>query len=495
MASYNCKEEEADGIGCDDDEELDRELDDMREFLKKEDELEESSGTPTVKAWRSQHSASQQVFEMDAQSEFAAAAAAADTESAESSTSSSADDSLALLGRRRQGLAAEDDVPLELSPEDLEHVRRELEHYSPYRPKGEAASPSSEIQASTDRVIPLDDMSASASFLGKSSTSGDFQTKRRPSTAAMAGLYEEVEEQLTSSGSRPTRPQEDEGSPLTYKEFLSRLMLPHSAELVAHVRAFVVRTLDEARACDDAVRARKPGATQRRREIAAALPERCAKFFDAAEAHLEHHPDWKTLGHAGIASSRAALEKYVMTKIGAFAIEACRNEELDQKLRTRCRALATFITPKDLDVKPALCNEVVLHIARDELRRMDTCKAPADKVDCVVKCASVIFSALNLSRAENSSKRGGFSESRAGADDFLPVFIYVVLRADAPKLVSNCDYIQAYHNPKALMSKAGYCFVNLRSAVEFLLNLTGDQIGLDNSLFDAKLQHALANLK
>ncbi|EGB05930.1 hypothetical protein AURANDRAFT_17718, partial [Aureococcus anophagefferens] len=93
-----------------------------------------------------------------------------------------------------------------------------------------------------------------------------------------------------------------------------------------------------------------------------------------------------------------------------------------------------------------------------------------DKVDCVVRCASMIFSVLNLARAENSSRKGT-SESRAGADDFLPIFIYVVLHADVPRLHSNCDYVEAFHNPTALMSKAGYCFVNLRSAIEFLLTV------------------------
>ena len=147
------------------------------------------------------------------------------------------------------------------------------------------------------------------------------------------------------------------------------------------------------------------------------------------------------------------------------------------------------MTPAHLDIKPQLCNEVVLNIARDELRRMDQSKAPADKVECVVRCASMIFSVLNLARAENSSKKGT-SESRAGADDFLPIFIYVVLHADVPRLHSNCEYISSYHNPNALMSKAGYCFVNLRSAIEFLLTMEASQINMDQAEFDKQLAHS-----
>ena len=55
-------------------------------------------------------------------------------------------------------------------------------------------------------------------------------------------------------------------------------------------------------------------------------------------------------------------------------------------------------------------------------------------------------------------KRGSDDTSRPGADDFLPIFIYVVLKAKVPSLYTNCEYIQSYLNPAALMSKAGYCF-------------------------------------
>mgnify|MGYP002007255185 FL=1 len=56
-----------------------------------------------------------------------------------------------------------------------------------------------------------------------------------------------------------------------------------------------------------------------------------------------------------------------------------------------------------------------------------------------------------------------------------------------PRLHSNCDYVEAFHNPTALMSKAGYCFVNLRSAIEFLLTVEASQINMDEDAFAAAL--------
>lgn len=98
-----------------------------------------------------------------------------------------------------------------------------------------------------------------------------------------------------------------------------------------------------------------------------------------------------------------------------------------------------------LDIKQCMQNEIVWSMAQDELRRINGVTSPGDKIGCIERCCNVIFSVLSLSR--------GASESRPGADDFLPLFIYIVLRSQIPQLYSNCEYITAYRNPSDLMTK------------------------------------------
>lgn len=40
--------------------------------------------------------------------------------------------------------------------------------------------------------------------------------------------------------------------------------------------------------------------------------------------------------------------------------------------------------PQMLDIKPEMFNETLLAIATDELRKINACKTPGDKVACVV---------------------------------------------------------------------------------------------------------------
>lgn len=97
--------------------------------------------------------------------------------------------------------------------------------------------------------------------------------------------------------------------------------------------------------------------------------------------------------------------------------DASADAELSKRME-----LLDFMTPESLEVNPNVSREkIVLEIAQEELRKLTQYKAPGDKIACIVKCASVIFSVLNL-------KRGADDASRPGADDFLPIFIYVVLK-------------------------------------------------------------------
>ena len=64
-------------------------------------------------------------------------------------------------------------------------------------------------------------------------------------------------------------------------------------------------------------------------------------------------------------------------------------------------------------------------LAEKELQKINTFKAPREKLLCIMNCCRVINNLLlNASMSEN--------HALAGLDDFLPVLIYVTIKASSP---------------------------------------------------------------
>lgn len=60
-------------------------------------------------------------------------------------------------------------------------------------------------------------------------------------------------------------------------------------------------------------------------------------------------------------------------------------------------------------------------LAQKELQKINTYKAPHDKLVCILNCCRVINNLLlNVSLATN--------DNPPGADDFLPILIYIVIK-------------------------------------------------------------------
>ncbi|KAG1691656.1 hypothetical protein DVH05_026819 [Phytophthora capsici] len=312
-------------------------------------------------------------------------------------------------------------------------------------------------------------------YQGFADCGGSMAATRIRSQRNLFADIDEAKVKKKRAGTDPADGDSADDDSMTYGEFLQRISLPASRDILDKIRMFVGSILGprgdgQPPRSTDYVEYDFYGKHEFRR--------RCNRFFENMEDVLLNHPAWRHVSEAKQAKARDGIEKYVMDKVSDIAFNQLKECQLwmkeDEALLRRMQLLS-FLTPAMLDIKPCMRNEVVWSMAEDELRRINSFRSPGDKINCIVRCCSIIFSVLNLSR--------GDSGSRPGADDFLPVFIYIVLHSQIPRLHSNCEYISAYRNQADLMSKAGYCFVNLRSAIEFIMVMDGSMLSLSDDEF------------
>ncbi|EGC36758.1 hypothetical protein DICPUDRAFT_150717 [Dictyostelium purpureum] len=210
---------------------------------------------------------------------------------------------------------------------------------------------------------------------------------------------------------------------------------------------------------------------------------------------LEHkillHPLWQDPTEAELEGIRDGIEKYIMNKLyhcTFFPARLGRLEPQEGNIVSESLLVPTeddlklykhimihqFLEPQHFDIEKFFTvNEQRQNLAISELKKMNTYKTPRDKMVCVYNCCKVIFKLLKNT-----------NNNPTGADEFLPILIYVVLKANLPMLKSNLIYVSTFRDQSRMMTEIACYFTHLVSAVTFIENIsTPADLSIEESEF------------
>ncbi|XWS23820.1 hypothetical protein CRYUN_Cryun28dG0048100 [Craigia yunnanensis] len=256
---------------------------------------------------------------------------------------------------------------------------------------------------------------------------------------------------------------------LGLQDFLERMRQPSAADFVKSIKSFIVSFSNNA--------------PDPERDSAAVQA-----FFSNMEAAFRAHPLWAGCSEEELDSAGEGLEKYVMTKLFTHVFASLPDDaKHDEQLSEKMSLIQQFVQPENLDIKLTFQNETSWLLAQKELKKINMYKAPRDKLVCILNCCKVINNLLlNASIASN--------ENPPGADEFLPVLIYVTIKANPPQLHSNLLYIQRYRCQSRLVSEAAYFFTNMLSAESFISNIDAKALSMEETEFEKNMEFARALL-
>ncbi|CAD7970370.1 unnamed protein product [Amoebophrya sp. A25] len=131
--------------------------------------------------------------------------------------------------------------------------------------------------------------------------------------------------------------------------------------------------------------------------------------------------------------------------------------------------------------------EALLDDAAAAFARIETVNNVVNKLICIDTGCRVIMEVIQKVWQEEQRRRGSVEPPGGGqafgADDFMPLLIYTILRANPGNLWSNIEYIDAYRTPSRKVGQQNYYYTCYCSAAKFVQDLTPE------NFHNCKLRH------
>lgn len=193
---------------------------------------------------------------------------------------------------------------------------------------------------------------------------------------------------------------------------------------------------------------------------------------------LEYEP-FKSLDKRNLRNAQEGMEKLVMGKLYNRCFSPCLKKlendldeghktdlQNDRLLHEKVREFA-FVEPRDLDVPTLLAERLskFVKLSGEELDKINRFKAPRDKMICVLNSCKVIFAILRHHKLEDK-----------GADSFIPLLIFTILKGDIRALVSNVRYIERFRYEEFIQGEASYYLNSLEAAINYIMTLEKDAL-------------------
>ncbi|XP_022110619.1 GTPase-activating protein and VPS9 domain-containing protein 1-like [Acanthaster planci] len=193
-------------------------------------------------------------------------------------------------------------------------------------------------------------------------------------------------------------------------------------------------------------------------------------FLTTLNNWIIQDPIWEAASDAQMNDAEVATERAIMSRIYKLAVYP--NDEADvardRVLQAHIFRLSRVITVnhKALQIPEKYGREAPWPAAQAEILNINVYKTPKDKLGCIYRCCKIIMNLLSLAN-ENSA---------VGADDFSPVLMYVLIKANPPSLLSTVQYVNSFYFEGEQSRENGdgeeqYWWMQFCAAIEYIKTL------------------------
>ncbi|XP_033643277.1 GTPase-activating protein and VPS9 domain-containing protein 1-like [Asterias rubens] len=196
-------------------------------------------------------------------------------------------------------------------------------------------------------------------------------------------------------------------------------------------------------------------------------------FLKTLNTWILDDPIWEAASDTQMNDAEIVTERAIMSRIYKLALYP--NDEADvardRVLQAHIYRLSKVITVnhKALQIPEKYGREAPWPAAQAEILNINVYKTPKDKIRCVYRCCMIIMNLLSLAN-ENSVP---------GADDFSPVLMFVLIKANPPSLLSTVQYVDSFYfdgdqfreSSDPMAGEEQYWWMQFCGAIEYIKTL------------------------
>ncbi|KAI3379411.1 hypothetical protein SNEBB_010474 [Seison nebaliae] len=174
------------------------------------------------------------------------------------------------------------------------------------------------------------------------------------------------------------------------------------------------------------------------------------------------------------------IEQWIMYEMyNRFFIQTKEDEDTDLYLQEKMRSMH-WLTPQSLNAKIDLkVNKInfLIEQAISAITFLDAERTPKYKLKCIIDSVDYVMETLKLS----------INEVGVSADEFVPVIIYVMVKANPLMFHSNLEFIQRFLQQDLSTGQEGYFFTNILAAKHYIFNLNAKMLLKNTKNLDSEI--------
>lgn len=171
------------------------------------------------------------------------------------------------------------------------------------------------------------------------------------------------------------------------------------------------------------------------------------------------------------------IENFILTQMYKY-IYPVESLEEDIKFYNKTKCL-DWVMPNNLEIKKYYVDQ--LGMAELCIKKFDSSKSLFDKLSFIKDAFTNINNNIKYSEGKNEE---------AGQDEMVPIFQYILIRAQPKRMRTNINYINCFLSEEHMNGQFGYFVSQIESSFNFIMNINYQDLNMSQEEFEANYENA-----